>query len=289
MEMEPLPGEPFASGAVVDVLPDLTISTVHSAPNRTRRTRSLLDDGSDDLVFTVLLEGEARAEQAGQEVVLREGEAVLWSNAHQGAWLYTQRLGFLTLAVPRKILLPATIDADRLLLRPLGRDDEAARLLLSYVRCLQSELGDITPGLRAAASAHLRDLIALALGPTRDAAEIARGRGLMAARMQAIKADILSNLASHDLSLDVIAARHGVSARYVRALFAREQTSFTDYVLNVRLDRARRCLENPQLSQQTISFIAYECGFGDLSYFNQAFRRRFGATPTDIRRAAGID
>jgi AraC-like DNA-binding protein len=31
--------------------------------------------------------------------------------------------------------------------------------------------------------------------------------------------------------------------------------------------------------------MASECGFGDLSYFNRAFRRRFGATPTDVRAA----
>jgi len=104
--------------------------------------------------------------------------------------------------------------------------------------------------------------------------------------MQAIKADVLSNLTNRDLSLEWIAGRQGVSPRYVRSLFAREHTSFTDHVLNLRLDRARRCLEDPRLAGQMVSTIAYECGFGDLSYFNQVFRRRFGATPTDVRKAA---
>ncbi|RVC16943.1 AraC family transcriptional regulator, partial [Mesorhizobium sp. M7A.F.Ca.AU.002.02.1.1] len=27
-------------------------------------------------------------------------------------------------------------------------------------------------------------------------------------------------------------------------------------------------------------------GFNDLSYFNRAFRRRYGATPSDVRAAA---
>lgn len=288
MEMEPFPDVPFTSEAVVDVLPNVVISTVNSSPNRTRRTRQLLEDGSDDLVFTVLLGGDARAEQAGQDIVLREGEAVLWSNGHEGSWHYSQ-LHFLTLAVPRKVLIPATVDVERSLLRPLRRDNQAMLLLLNYVKCVQTELGEMTPELRAATSAHLHDLISLALGPTRDAAETARARGVMAARMQAIKADILSNLTSHDLSLDRIAARQGVSTRYVRALFAREDTSFTDHVLNLRLDRARRCLEDPRLSGRMVSTIAYECGFGDLSFFNRAFRRRFGATPTDVRKTASVD
>jgi AraC-like DNA-binding protein len=32
--------------------------------------------------------------------------------------------------------------------------------------------------------------------------------------------------------------------------------------------------------------VAYEAGFGDLSYFNRTFRRRYGATPSDVREAA---
>jgi AraC-like DNA-binding protein len=289
MEMEPLEDSPFAGEAVVDVLPNIVISRVHSGPNRTRRTRTLLSDGSDNLVFTVLLGGDARAEQAGHEIALSEGEAVLWSNGHEGGWHYGRTLHFLTLAIPRNVLIPATVDVERSLLRPLRRDNQALQLLLNYVNFLQSELADIPLALRAVSWTHLLDLISLALGPTREAAETARGRGVMAARMQAVKADVLRNLTSRELSLEWIAARQGVSPRYIRALFAGEQTSFTEYVLNLRLDRARRCLENPRLAGQMVSTIAYECGFGDLSYFNQAFRRRFAATPTDVRKAASLN
>jgi AraC-like DNA-binding protein len=42
-------------------------------------------------------------------------------------------------------------------------------------------------------------------------------------------------------------------------------------------------LSNTQLAERTISVIAYEAGFGDLSHFNRAFRRRYGETPSDIR------
>jgi AraC-like DNA-binding protein len=35
----------------------------------------------------------------------------------------------------------------------------------------------------------------------------------------------------------------------------------------------------------TISTIAFNCGFGDLSYFNRCFRHRFGATPSEVRHS----
>jgi len=56
-------------------------------------------------------------------------------------------------------------------------------------------------------------------------------------------------------------------------------------VLDRRLDLARRRLRDPRFATRTISAIACDVGFGDLSYFNRAFRRRFHATPGDVRHA----
>jgi AraC-like DNA-binding protein len=41
-----------------------------------------------------------------------------------------------------------------------------------------------------------------------------------------------------------------------------------------------------RLAARSITSIAYEAGFGDLSYFNRAFRRHYNATPSDIRNRA---
>jgi AraC-like DNA-binding protein len=35
-----------------------------------------------------------------------------------------------------------------------------------------------------------------------------------------------------------------------------------------------------------ISAIAYDAGFGDVSYFNRTFRRPYGVTPSEVREAA---
>jgi len=37
---------------------------------------------------------------------------------------------------------------------------------------------------------------------------------------------------------------------------------------------------------RSITSIAYEAGFGDLSYFNRALRRHYNATLSDIRNRA---
>jgi AraC-like DNA-binding protein len=65
-------------------------------------------------------------------------------------------------------------------------------------------------------------------------------------------------------------------------LFESDGTTFSRFLLDQRLARAHRMLSNPVLAERTISTIAYEAGFGDLSHFNRAFRRRYGAAPSDV-------
>jgi AraC-like DNA-binding protein len=42
-------------------------------------------------------------------------------------------------------------------------------------------------------------------------------------------------------------------------------------------------LMSHQNGRLKVSEIAYACGFNEISYFNQTFRRRFGASPTQFR------
>jgi AraC-like DNA-binding protein len=60
-------------------------------------------------------------------------------------------------------------------------------------------------------------------------------------------------------------------------------------LLEQRLVRVQRMLLDSRLAARTISDIALEAGFGDLSHFNRAFCRRFGESPSDVRAAARTD
>ena len=98
-----------------------------------------------------------------------------------------------------------------------------------------------------------------------------------------MKTDIVANIAGRDVTIDKLAARHRISPRYIGSLFAAAGTTFTDFVLGQRLALAHRKLTDPRFAGQAIGTIAYDSGFGDLSYFNHAFRRRYGASPSDVR------
>ena len=115
------------------------------------------------------------------------------------------------------------------------------------------------------------------------------GRGLQAARLRAIKDDVLANLHCLDLTVGAVATRQRMTPRHVQRLFDEDGVTFSQFVREQRLARARRMLASPHCSDRPITTIAFDAGFADLSHFNHAFRRFYGMTPSDVRAAARRD
>jgi hypothetical protein len=83
-----------------------------------------------------------------------------------------------------------------------------------------------TPALRRLVVTQIYDLVALAIGATRDAAAIAEGRGVRAARLHAIKADIADRLVKNDLTVAAVASRQRISESYVRSCSKAKEARF---------------------------------------------------------------
>lgn len=188
----------------------------------------------------------------------------------------------LSIALPRHRVVPRLADRDSLL-QTFSTDMPAARLLKGYAMALLEADSALTAEEEALFAGHMADLAALMLGPSRDAAEHAGRNGLRSARRDALQRDVRANLANPALSLDWLARRHGLSTSYIRSLFYDAETSFTDFVTRARLEHAAALLRDSAFDAQSIASIALMAGFGDISWFNQVFRRQFGMTPSAMR------
>jgi AraC-like DNA-binding protein len=252
---------------------------------RSERTPDLLADGNDDIAFTLQMEGCGGVSQCNRETTVEPGTGILTSNADPSKVILPGASRFVIIGIPRKLLRTSVTDIEDRFAQPLRPHRGALRLLAGYADLLEEEGALDTPELRRAAATHIYDLCVLALGTTGDAAEIAKGRGLRAARLRAIKNDIAENLACGDLSVASLARRQRITPRYIHRLFESEGVSLSRYVLGLRLTRVHRLLTDGRHADLAISTIAYSAGFNDLSTFNREFRRYFGATPSDVRHA----
>jgi AraC-like DNA-binding protein len=260
-------------------LPGLGLADVTSFGASTRRTAQHLVN--DDLSLYVTLSGKRMVRQCGREGIAEAGDALLSDGTEPSEGSVTASR-FMVFRLPRKAIATAVPDLGSKVARPIRRDCEALRLLTSYADVLRDAHALASAQVQRLAVGHVYNLVALSLGTPRDASETGGLDGVRAARRQAVLAEIKANFSRPAFSPRDVASKLGLSPRYIQTLLHESGASFTEHVLELRLQKARSALLDP-LEPRSVSDIALDCGFGDISYFNHRFRCRFGDTPTGVR------
>lgn len=291
LDLEPLPdlGLRFRSAVTMHTLPGVTISSHRGGGLRAWRTRELMTDARDEFLLIMNLRGPSIISQLGREFRIEEQGATLVTLREVGGVIHpTLDHYHFVLQMPRSAIAPLVRHAEDTIMRPIPSSSAALRLLISYIALIEKGDAPEGPQLRALVASHIHDLAAVAIGATRDGMQAARG-GIRAARLATIRADVLANLSDPQLSARTVGRRHGVSDRYVHVLFSETGQSFGQFVEEARLKRALTMLTDPEREFERIGEVAAAVGFVEHSTFNRAFRRRFGDTPSGVRRGHGED
>lgn len=283
LDIEPVAGTSFHAEGELYALPGAAFASVTASPVRVSRTQRLIASDMADMMFVVTADVPIHVAQNGREQVLDAGDAIFVRGGERSVIQSRGRAKFTNISVPISELTPLANRED-VSMTVVSRQNEVLDLLISYVSLLQARQKPLSDEPGRIAASHIRDLMTGLIGasPDRDPLTWERG-GVRAARLRAIKADICTHLCEPSLSIDMVAVRQGISPRYVRKLFQEEQTTFSDFVLTLRLEQSRRLLRSPRYATCTIASIAHASGFNDLSYFNRMFRRRYDITPSDLR------
>ena len=283
LDIEPINDAPLECSILTRALPGVQIMSTAMSPTRITRTREFLADSNGDLIFIINQSGSVNARARNRDILLREGDALLMSTGEVKVFDRSVHGGSLSFRIPRSILSSIVADVDDVVMQLIPQNTEALKLLAGYAAPLFNDITLATPEFRRTAVNHLHDLVALALGAAHDSAGLPGGRGVPAARLRMAKAYIIENSNRRDLSVGGVAAHLGLTPRNLQRLFESEGTTFSEFLLAQRLSRAHRMLTEPRLAQSAVGAIAYDAGFGDLSYFNRSFKRRYGTTPRDVR------
>jgi AraC family transcriptional regulator len=163
-------------------------------------------------------------------------------------------------------------------LRSCVRDHPVSEILkLLFV---EVELGCLSTRLYINSLAHALTVRLLFLGERtpgqrREPATLTRRK---LSRVQ----ELIESSLNGDLTLRELAAEAGYSrSHFLRAFRATTGVTPHRYVLNRRIERARRLLREADMS---IAQVAYRCGFSSQAHLTLAFRRVCGLTPGKYRR-----
>ena len=83
------------------------------------------------------------------------------------------------------------------------------------------------------------------------------------------------------LSLDDLARELGYSLSYISAILKRNNTSFTKYLTDIRMSKAKILLNEENSKLIT---IANQVGYEDPYYFSHCFKKYFGISPGEFRK-----
>lgn len=134
----------------------------------------------------------------------------------------------------------------------------------------------------------LRLLATVAGAPGRERSSLSgRAFGLeVESRHQAAMREAICFLLAnfrHEIRLkQVLAAARMTKPTFARQFKKHSGRSCGEFLQQVRLDAARRELAE---TDRAITEVALGCGFSQISFFNRAFRRALGCSPSDYRRS----
>jgi acetamidase/formamidase/AraC-like DNA-binding protein len=207
----------------------------------------------------------------------------------QTAWSMTLREDFeiLLLELPRERLL-GRLGHNRFRLPVVLGATIAAAATRPVMRTLAGNFGMLEKADLATAEVAVTELVAGALlGETQSDAETITQ--VQAAHLRRVDAAIEAQLGNPNLTIADIARQDGLSQRYLQRLFERQDTTFSAYVRERRLERCCGDLVDPKYADQSIAAISYRWGFSDQASFSRMFSATYGTSPRDFRKAVPRD
>jgi len=247
-----------------------------------RRATHMRRDDREILGIQLVLSGREVMDIGGTEVQLAAGDILIWNNTRPISFSVQESLHKLSVLMPLARLRHWLPTSWRTLDNKIASSAPSGRLLASFMRGLQDQMG-----MRLAGNGDA--LIEATLGILVDAINADNSGGgedqsLKAAQMLRIRQIIASNLTDPDLTPLKIATLAHISLRYLHWLFAEEQSTVSEYVIQQRLQRCGRELANPLMQCRTITDIAFSWGFQNSAHFSRRFKQAFGTSPSDYRQ-----
>jgi AraC family transcriptional activator of tynA and feaB len=280
-------GDNFEGRVESILLENGVVGRVRVTPIIAMKTKSNIANSFDECIQgNFVLSGELKVVQGKRTNIARPGDLVLYhSYAKMIHTVKPDVNGFfdnISFIIPKSHFY-AVPNAEDLFYNCLLTKNE-------MIKPLENCLELIAKNLHSASSDELSSLLnaCIALLPL----SVGRfGNVVMkteTAKMGHIMSEVLNfidkNISNPNLSARVTAEHLGVSIRYVHKLFAHLGTTFSSHLTAQRLEHIKsELVAFSDRHRVSVSALAFQWGFNDLSTFNRAFKERFGCTPSHFR------
>jgi AraC family transcriptional regulator, positive regulator of tynA and feaB len=168
----------------------------------------------------------------------------------------------------------------------VGIDKGDRRVITSLVELLFNEGSRLC---RSAAESLVAGLLDTISHNINDLIDASAPRRIIDRRLDDIEAYITKHLADPDLSFNEVAAKCGISQRYLCYVLKANNTSFSELLWGQRLLNAREWLGSEAMQNHPIFQIACMAGFKSAAHFSRMFKATYGCSPKEYRLKAGLE
>lgn len=266
----------------------VALSRLDCSALRYQRLRQHCQAEDPQILVTVPLRSEVEFSQLGRQTRCSPGQFILERSDEPYEFSHGADNSMWVIKVPEAVLKSRIGNTSRYCALHFDTTSGVGQLFSDYLQLITRHCG--TQQSSAALSLMGLQLVDL-LGTTLKEAPSVLQSSLSVVRsahLARIEAHVRQRLTDPDLSPESLAAQHGISLRYLHALFKDTGQSVAQWIRELRLQAAYEQLQ-AAAPGASIAQIAYGCGFNDQAQFCHAFKRRYEHPPGELlknRRAA---
>ena len=260
-----------------------SLAQVSSSPIVAQRSKVDIAQVSDAYyLIKFQLTGSCSTKHYGREARLSPGDFIICSSCEPYQLKFKDNYQQAVFAMPQQALQDMFQTPDDYLGLRMGNEEPTNGMLAQFVYSLSQRMDQLNPEALQSMETNLLDLLITSLKNQKTS----HNKVIESSpeqHLQRIKRMINMHIKDFRLGVDFIAQTEQISKRYLHMLFKSQNISVSRYIQQLRLEGCYKDLTNKEFDNISISNIALEWGFGDLSHFNRSFKAQYSLTPRQIR------
>jgi AraC-like DNA-binding protein len=238
-----------------------------------RKPHHVRSDGQDVFIVSLIQKGEGELTQLGRSARLTAGDLAIYDCG--APFDYTLRARTQLIKIPRRILETKLERPRDFLAVNIDRSNPLSPVLGELLtRALTIELAGYSdsPVARRLSNAIV-DLVVSICDLRREAFPGPQS----SQALDKVKRFARTNLDSHELAPETLAAAGAISVRTLNRLFGAMGTTPMRWVWSERLEASRAALVQGEV--RSVTEAAFAHGFSEVAHFSRSFKRTFGLSP----------
>ncbi|MEM8562192.1 MAG: helix-turn-helix domain-containing protein [Pseudomonadota bacterium] len=242
-----------------------------------RSSREVAETDTAYLTLLYLREGREQITAEGREIHLNAGDMMLWDSTQKMRFWVPEQLRKISLLIPEEALISHLPRAHDYVGAIIRHDHSMGAILGSHMQALGAQINQLSDAQLGSVMDSTLDLLAATLR-----SEHGIDRSVQQATLGRIKEYLVARLGDTTLNPASIAQDFDISIRHLYTLFEKQGTSVVAWIRTQRMERARHELMQVALSGKSVTEIALDMGYTDLSHFSKSFKQSFGEAPREF-------